>query len=41
LARTREAAREHVDQALAALNAFDDRAEPLRALARYLLVRKA
>jgi geranylgeranyl diphosphate synthase, type II len=41
LVRTREAAREHVDQALAALNTFDDRAEPLRALARYLLTRKA
>lgn len=39
--RSREAAREHVDAALQALAAFDDRAEPLRAIARYLLVRKA
>jgi geranylgeranyl diphosphate synthase, type II len=38
---SREAAHEHVDAALQALAAFDDRAEPLRAIARYLLVRKA
>jgi geranylgeranyl diphosphate synthase type II len=41
LVRAREAAREHVDQALAALAAFDAKAEPLRALARYLLIRRA
>lgn len=41
MTRSREAAREHVDAALQALAAFDDRAEPLRAVARYLLVRKA
>jgi len=41
MTRSREAAREHVDAALQALAAFDDRAEPLRAIARYLLVRKA
>lgn len=39
--RAREAARDHVDEALGALAAFDGKAEPLRALARYLLVRKA
>jgi len=41
LVRAKEAAREHVDAALSALASFDDKAEPLRALARYLLVRKA
>jgi geranylgeranyl diphosphate synthase type II len=41
LARAREAAREHVDQALAALAAFAPEAAPLRALARYLLIRRA
>lgn len=41
MTRSRDAAREHVDAALQALAAFDDRAEPLRAVARYLLVRKA
>jgi geranylgeranyl diphosphate synthase type II len=41
LVRAKQAAREHVDEALAALATFDDKAEPLRALVRYLLVRKA
>ena len=41
LARSKEAAREHVDAALDALSLFDDSAEPLRAIARYLLVRRA
>jgi geranylgeranyl diphosphate synthase type II len=41
VARSKEAAREHVDEALKALDTFDDKAEPLRAIARYLLVRKA
>jgi geranylgeranyl diphosphate synthase type II len=41
LVRSREAARENVEVALAVLASFDDKAEPLRALARYLLVRRA
>ena len=41
LARSKEAAREHVDASLEALTLFDDTAEPLRAIARYLLVRRA
>jgi geranylgeranyl diphosphate synthase, type II len=41
LVQSKQAAREHVDEAVAALGMFDSRAEPLRALARYLLVRKA
>lgn len=41
LAQTREAARSHVEEAVAVLAEFDDRAEPLRAIARYLLIRKA
>ncbi len=41
LARSREAAQEHVEETLKALERFDDKAEPLRAIARYLLVRKA
>lgn len=41
IARSREAARDHVDQTLQTLERFDERAEPLRAIARYLLVRKA
>ena len=41
VARSKEAAREHVDEALKALQPFDEKAEPLRAIARYLLVRKA
>jgi len=40
IADSREAAREHVETALAALASFDAEAEPLRAVARYLLVRK-
>jgi len=41
VARSKEAAREHVEEALKALDSFDDKAEPLRAIARYLLGRKA
>lgn len=41
LAQTREAATMQVEQAVAALAAFDGRAEPLRAIARYLLIRKS
>jgi geranylgeranyl diphosphate synthase type II len=41
LARSKEAAEENVEQAVKALETFDQRAEPLRAIARYLLVRKA
>lgn len=41
VARSKESAREHVEEALKALSAFDDKAEPLRAVARYLLGRKA
>jgi geranylgeranyl diphosphate synthase type II len=40
IVRSREAAREHVESSLAALAGFDVRAEPLRAIARYLLVRR-
>ena len=38
--QSREAAREHVERSLEALANFDSKAEPLRAIARYLLVRK-
>jgi geranylgeranyl diphosphate synthase type II len=41
IAQSKDAAREHVEQALNALVIFDERAEPLRAIARYLLVRQA
>lgn len=41
LAASKEAARRHVEEASQALDAFDGKAEPLRAIARYLLVRKA
>ncbi len=41
ISRSKEAAREHVDQTLQTLQRFDEKAEPLRAIARYLLVRKA
>ncbi|MCU0573405.1 MAG: polyprenyl synthetase family protein [Syntrophobacteraceae bacterium] len=41
LARSKESAREHVEQALHQLAAFGRAAEPLRALARYLLIRRA
>jgi len=40
IARSRDAAREHVESSLDALAGFDVRAEPLRAIARYLLVRR-
>jgi geranylgeranyl diphosphate synthase, type II len=40
IAQSRDAAREHVESALEALTSFDVRAEPLRAIARYLLVRR-
>jgi len=38
---SRESAHLHVEEALKALRLFDESAEPLRAIARYLLVRKA
>ena len=41
LARSKEIAREHVAGAVEALEGYDHTAEPLRALARYLLVRRA
>jgi geranylgeranyl diphosphate synthase type II len=41
LGQSRQAAREHVDEALCALGAFDAKALPLRAIAAYLLVRRA
>ncbi len=41
LAQTRETASTHVEVAVAALTEFDGKAEPLRAIARYLLIRKA
>ncbi len=41
LARSKESAREHVEQALRELEAFGMKAEPLRALAGYLLIRRA
>jgi geranylgeranyl diphosphate synthase, type II len=41
LARSKESASEHVEQALQQLAAFGVSAEPLRALARYLLIRRA
>jgi geranylgeranyl diphosphate synthase type II len=40
LERTREAARDQVEKALLSLAAFDDRADPLRAVAEYLLERR-
>jgi geranylgeranyl diphosphate synthase type II len=40
ITHSREAAKEHVDTALQALAVFDESAVPLRAIARYLLVRK-
>ena len=39
--QSRKAAQTHVQEAVDALAIFDDKAEPLRAIARYLLVRKA
>jgi len=39
--RSKELARQAVDKALAALEGFDDRAEPLRAIARFNLERKS
>jgi geranylgeranyl diphosphate synthase type II len=41
VARTKEIARDHVEQAVEALDGFDSKADPLRAIARYLLVRTA
>jgi geranylgeranyl diphosphate synthase, type II len=38
--QSKEAAQAHVQEAVDALGMFDGRAEPLRAIARYLLVRK-
>jgi geranylgeranyl diphosphate synthase type II len=40
VAQSKDAAREHVERSLDALAGFDINAEPLRAIARYLLVRK-
>lgn len=41
VARTKEIAQDHVERAVKALDGFGHKADPLRALARYLLVRKA
>ncbi len=41
IAQSKDAAKEHVESSLEALAGFDVRAEPLRAIARYLLVRRA
>ncbi len=41
LEASREAARRHVDAALATLQGFDGKADPLRAITEYLLVRRA
>ena len=41
LSQAKEAAAEHVNNALKVLDSFSEAAEPLRAIARYLLVRKA
>lgn len=41
VARTKEMAREHVERAVEALERFDHKADPLRAIARYLLDRRA
>jgi geranylgeranyl diphosphate synthase type II len=41
IARSREAGQHHVEEAVEALGMFGSNAEPLRAIARYLLVRKA
>lgn len=41
LARSRESAQEHVNETIRILSTFGESAEPLRAIARYLLVRKA
>lgn len=40
LERSREAAREQVNNALAALEGFDDKADPLRSLANYIITRE-
>ncbi|WP_347243872.1 polyprenyl synthetase family protein, partial [Thermogutta sp.] len=41
MARTKEIARDHVERAVETLEKFDAKADPLRAIARYLLVRRA
>jgi geranylgeranyl diphosphate synthase, type II len=41
IAKSRESARLHVEEALRAISSFSESAEPLRAIARYLLVRQA
>jgi geranylgeranyl diphosphate synthase type II len=40
IAQSKDASREHVERSLEALAIFDAKADPLRAIARYLLVRK-
>jgi len=40
LERSRQTANEMVNDALAALEGFDDRANPLRSLANYIITRK-
>ncbi len=40
IAQSRDAAKHHVESSLEALAGFDAKAEPLRAIARYLLVRR-
>lgn len=41
ISKSRESARMHVDEALQAISLYDEAAEPLRAIAQYLLVRQA
>lgn len=41
ISKSRESAQMHVDEALKAVSSYDESAEPLRAIARYLLVRQA
>jgi geranylgeranyl diphosphate synthase type II len=41
LTRSKESARQHVAETLKALESFGESAEPLRAIARYLLERRS
>jgi len=41
VSKSKESAKLHVEEALKAVASFGEAAEPLRAIARYLLVRKA